>query len=157
MLARSWFKASAVQHSVRDVEQLFIAVGKNLQRTIFGGVYIPLRSTEPIYQQHCYAIQEMQLREPAAKFVICRDFNVLCARWVDDEFILGPALDNTHCLADTYSYLNMLLINRKSTSRGAFLDLIFLSVFDLHVEMANYVLFYNSVHHSDSLNGESEH
>ncbi|KAL3284064.1 hypothetical protein HHI36_018232 [Cryptolaemus montrouzieri] len=87
-------KGSPVQHAVDDVEQLFASIGRNAKKTIFGGVYIPSRSSMKIYQRQCEALEDLQLQYPLANFVICGDFNVPCAEWLDDRFTLCPPLDD---------------------------------------------------------------
>ncbi|KAG5889410.1 hypothetical protein JTB14_018284 [Gonioctena quinquepunctata] len=87
---------------------------------------------------------------PHKKFLICGDYNVADAVWINDT--LGVDVSNSNNpkasqLANTFGYLHMYQCNFIMNSRNRLLDLVFSNIPKLSVSKAEDTLFRSSIHH----------
>lgn len=131
---RSDIPSMAVRCSISNVELLFVSVNIPGKKLLVGGVYIPPSSNADLYSDFCDATDEVCSSMPADTIVvIAGDFNQPDTDW---EAMDRPVSVSSRFLMELAQFQGLTQINTIRNSRGVYLDLVFSSLKDMHVDQS---------------------
>ncbi|KAL5242465.1 hypothetical protein ACI65C_009875 [Semiaphis heraclei] len=120
-----------------NVEHLFVKFSTQNISFILSSVYIPPSSPFTIYESHVSSVQTIALANTNCTFIFCGDFNLPDISWSNDNYGLLYSSPSSHCLPESFSYLNLFQLNNVSNNQGKHLDLVFSNNNNIYIEKSS--------------------
>jgi len=108
-----------------NVEHLFVKFSTQNISFILSLVYVPPSSPFTLYESHVPSVQTIALANSNCTFIFCEDFSLPDISWANDNYALLYSSPSSHCLPESFSYLNLFQINNVSKNQCKHLDLVF--------------------------------